>query len=157
MSQKDGGFMIKILLAFGLAVVFCLPVLGEEVPNLVGNWTRTDVNGVIYGNPLEGTSVDIPGNISWLNMTNAPFSPMIVIKEQKGSAFAGMFIPNPLNRTIFDPLIGVIGDDNRSIYMEYEDIYAEANLISPSEISMIIAEKENKGIFLANIHFSKTN
>ena len=154
-SSSHGGYMMKTLLVFGLLVVLILPALGASDTELVGNWTRTDVEGIVYGNPLEGSIVGTAGNISWIYENTTPGVPMIVIKEQRDRAFTGTSMVNPANKTTYEPLIGIIAYDNSSIYMVHGDDYMEGTLLSSSEIGIISTENEKRGMWLANQHFSK--
>ncbi|MGA9098243.1 MAG: hypothetical protein WB392_04850 [Methanotrichaceae archaeon] len=148
---------MKNLLVFGLLVVLCLPTLGAGVPNLVGNWTRTDVEGIVYGNPLVYTTVDTPGNFTWLYENTVPGIPMIVIKDQRDHAFTGTWMTNPANKSTYESLIGIIGYDNSSIYMIHGgDREIIGKLISSSEMAFVALEdNEKRGMFLINQRFSK--
>lgn len=147
---------MKTLLAFGLALVLCLPALGAGVPNLVGNWTRTDFEGIVYGNPLEQTTADTPGNFTWLHENTTPGVAMFTINEQRGNAFKGTYMTNPANKSTYEILVGIIGYDNNSINIGYGDNVIQGKLLSPSEMEATMTEIDSHGLVWTNLRFSKT-
>jgi hypothetical protein len=105
--------LVPLLLAAGIGAA--------EVPNLVGNWTRSEEHSVNNHEFLEDRA---------LNMT---------VTEQRGRLFTGNLTYYELNGTeTVEGFSGAIGLDNKTIYMaEFREGFDLGTVLSQDEIELI--------------------
>ena len=149
--------MMKLLLVFGLAVLLCLPAMGESgTPNLVGNWTLENFNGATLVNSIDHLNASSSGNVTWISKSFPIGEVMIHITEQKGRTFSGTWM-RPSDPKSTETLIGIIAHDNSSIYMTNGDTDREGMLLSPSEMELIGKENDTRGTTLYDFHYKRVN
>jgi len=128
--------MKKILcLALLMMSFFAMWVCAAEVPDLIGNWT-----------------VSWSGYDAGVGYSNATQNPafFVAIKDQEGRIFSGDLIYRHRNGTAaVDELAGVIGLDNKSLYIaEVTGGYSFGSILSRDEIELIYLE-DGKGMSVA--------
>jgi len=138
----------SILVLFALLWV-PVPAGAEEVPDLVGNWTGD-------GSVVRLGALDHFPEMSSENLTYRDgIARTLIIEEQNGRRFAGMWISNE-NPEASEAVLGVIGFDDQTIYMVDEDGHFDGKLISATEMEMVYREVDPDGMIVAISKYTKT-
>lgn len=114
---------IVVLSVWGGASM-CLAETG--IPDMVGMWLVKTEGGVIGKSGIPSAKTHHSGDFSTLNAE-------ISVTRQQGRVFRGT-LASPKAREDF---VGVIGMDNRSIFIADEDGFAEGKIISKNKITVI--------------------
>ena len=124
-------FWHLILLAF-LAMGICTAQVPKaQVPNLVGNWSGSE-NGYFTSNGSYKLAQNLSVNLA--------------IVKQKDRLFTGNLTFPSENGTITEDLSGVIGLDNKTLYIaEFKEGYDLGSIISDNDIELIYLEDGKMG------------
>jgi hypothetical protein len=143
--------MAKIwALILALAALLQVPLMAgaEEVPDLVGNWTSD-------GSVVRLGALDHFPEMSSDNLTfKDGISQTLVIEEQNGRRFAGLWISN-LNPEASEAVLGVIGFDDETVYMVDEDGHIDGRLISATEMELVYREVDPDGMIVSISRYTK--
>ncbi len=143
--------MMKIwasMLVMASLLWITVPAGAEEVPDLVGNWTG---NGSVV---RMGALNHFP-EMSSENLTyKDEVSRTLVIEEQKGRRFAGVWISSE-NPGATEAVLGVIGFDDETLYMVDEDGHFDGRLISDTELELAYREVDPDGMIAAICKYTK--
>lgn len=147
--------MIKEIISIEVMLVLCIPALAvNESPvneyDLIGNWTGSN-EGVTFSN------ITSSQNFTFREMGERTWT--FIIEEQRGASFTGKKISsaNPLPEKV----LGIIGFDNKTIWMVDEDGYYWGEIISPIKMQLLHQETRNgemkvfRGIFSRGIFTKK--
>lgn len=113
---------LSLMLIFGTGVCFAEP----EIPNLVGTWT-VQAEGTV----LPKSSV--PWELTHYKGDFSAISADIVVSQQQGRIFHGTF----KSLKAIENIIGVIGWDNKSIYIVDQDGFIDGVIVNNDKISYI--------------------
>lgn len=118
-------FVIGIaLLAFILTAGTCLA--DSAIPNLVGTWTVKTEGGVLLKGSASGPKTHHSGEFSTLTAET-------VVTRQQGRIFHGTFTSPKAT----EKFVGVIGMDNKSIYLADEDGFIEGKIVNNNRIESV--------------------
>lgn len=78
----------------------------------------------------------------------------LVIEEQKGRRFAGVWISSE-NPGATEAVLGVIGFDDETLYMVDEDGHFDGRLISDTELELAYREVDPDGMIAAICKYTK--
>ncbi len=137
-----------LILALGALLLVPLMAGAEEVPDLVGNWTSD-------GSVVRLGALDHFPEMSSDNLTfKDGISQTLVIEEQNGRRFAGLWISNE-NPEATEAVLGAIGFDDETVYMVDEDGHIDGRLISATEMELVYREVDPDGMIVAISRYTK--
>lgn len=144
--------MKKLVSVLAFFVLICTPVWAEEVPDLIGNWTGESAH-ISIGSPPHNPGI-ASENMTYNRSSNTT---IVIIEEQNDRLFSGKLVHNEGGLQIAETLFGVIGFDNKTIYMVDEDGYHDGRLISPTEMELIYRKAGPENMIIAINRFIKAS
>lgn len=113
-----------VVLSFWVGTSMCLAETG--IPDMLGIWLVKTEGGVIDKSGIPSAKTHHSGDFSTLNAE-------ISVTKQQGRVFRGTLV-SPKAR---EDVVGVIGMDNKSIFIADEDGFAEGKIVSKNKITVI--------------------
>ena len=124
------------LLVFLLGTGVCSAA--EKLPNLIGTWIVKSEGAVLTKGSSPGDWTHYQGRLS--NITAE-----LVITKQEGRVFYGTIT----SKLASENLAGVIGWDNKTLYLVDMDGFTDATLVSPDKITSIYRHTTDKDSVVA--------
>lgn len=119
------------LLVFLLGVGVCSAA--EKIPNLVGTWAvKSEAALLTKGGP--------PGDWTHHRDVFSNLTAELVITKQEGRVLYGTFTSSQATEN----MAGVIGWDNKTLYLVDMDGFTDATIVSPDKITSIYRHVGNK-------------
>lgn len=117
-------FISIALLAFIITAGTCLA--DSAIPNLVGTWTVKNEGAVISKDKTPGVKTHFSGEFSAI-------AAELVVTKQQGRVLHGTFTSPKAT----EKFVGVIGTDNKSIYLADEDGFIDGKIINKDRIDVV--------------------
>ena len=129
-------FLCLTLLVFLLGTGVCSAA--ENLPNLVGTWTVKSEAALL-------TKGGSPGDWTHHREALSTLNAELVITQQQGRVFYATFT----SKLASENMAGVIGWDNKTLYLVDMDGFTDATLVSPDKITCIYRHVGNKDAVVA--------
>ncbi len=115
----------------GIALLTCVFAAGicsadSDIPNLVGTWTVKNEGAVIFKDKAPGAKTHFSGEFSAI-------AAEVIVTKQQGRVFHGTFT-SPKTTEKF---VGVIGMDNKSIYLADEDGFIDGKIVTKDRVDSV--------------------
>jgi len=117
-------FISIALFTFMFAAGTCLA--DSAIPNLVGTWTVKNEGAVISKDKAPGAKTHFSGEFSTL-------AAELAVTKQQGRVLHGTFTSPKAT----EKFVGVIGMDNKSIYLADEDGFIDGKIINKDRIDTV--------------------
>jgi hypothetical protein len=116
--------VVIVVLSFWAGAALCFAESG--IPDMVGSWSVKAEGGVITKNSAAHAKTHHSGEFSKLNAE-------VVVTKQQGRVFHGTFTSPKATESF----AGVIGMDNKSVFIADEDGFAEGKIGNKNKINFI--------------------